>query len=41
MGYDCQSWSAALYLFALDCVECGRVRVFNADYGWAVEENAT
>ncbi|MBV9281254.1 MAG: glycogen debranching protein, partial [Chloroflexi bacterium] len=41
MGYDCQSWSAALYLFALDCVECGRVRVFNADYGWTVEENAT
>lgn len=28
MGYDGQSWSAALYIFAQDCVEHGRVRVF-------------
>lgn len=28
MGYDCQSWSAAMYIFAQDCVERGSVNVF-------------
>jgi len=37
MGYDAQSWSAALYLYAQDCVERGEVRVFNPECGWAVE----
>jgi hypothetical protein len=35
MGYGGQSWSAAMYLFAADCVERGRVDVFNADNGWS------
>jgi glycogen debranching enzyme len=34
MGYGGQSWSAAMYLFACDCVERGEVNVFNAEGGW-------
>ena len=34
MGYGGQSWSAAMYLFAADAVEHGRVRIFNSDHGW-------
>ena len=34
MGYAGQSWSAAMYLFAADAVEYGRVHIFNADHGW-------
>jgi len=33
MGFAGQSWSAAMYLFARDCVERGRVRVFQ-EAGW-------
>lgn len=38
MGYDGQSWSAALYVFAGDAVKNGRVRLFNPDNGWGVPE---
>jgi len=34
MGYDHQSWSAAMYIFAHDCVARGRVNVFNGENGW-------
>lgn len=34
MGYDGQSWSAALYVFAHDAVRQGRVPVFNPEDGW-------
>jgi glycogen debranching enzyme len=34
MGYAHQSWSTALYLFACDAVEHGRVRVFDHAAGW-------
>jgi hypothetical protein len=34
MGFAGQSWSAALYLYAVDAVENGRVRVFNDERGW-------
>lgn len=34
MGFAGQSWSAAMYLFARDCVERGQVRVFQ-EPGWA------
>jgi hypothetical protein len=37
MGYDGQSWSAALYLFALDAVQRGEVNVFNLEHGWGGE----
>jgi glycogen debranching enzyme len=37
MGFAGQSWSAAMYLFALDAVEQGRVNVFNPDLGWETE----
>ena len=36
MGYSGQSWSAAMYLFAADAVEHGRVHVFNEEHGWSV-----
>ncbi len=36
MGYAGQSWSAAMYLFAADAVEQGRVQIFNSEYGWSV-----
>jgi glycogen debranching enzyme len=34
MGFARQSWSAAMYLYALDAVTHGKVKVFNRDYGW-------
>lgn len=34
MGYAGQSWSAAMYLFALDAVEHGRISVFTPSNGW-------
>ena len=34
MGYDGQSWSAALYIFAHECVERGQVRIFDSARGW-------
>ena len=40
MGYGGQSWSAAMYLFAADAVELGRVNVFNPDQGWLAENRA-
>jgi glycogen debranching enzyme len=33
MGYDGQSWSAALYIFAHDAVERGEVVIFDAAKG--------
>jgi glycogen debranching enzyme len=36
MGYAGQSWSAAMYLFAADAVENGRVRIFNEEHGWSI-----
>jgi hypothetical protein len=36
MGYAGQSWSAAMYLFAADAVEQGRVQIFNQEHGWSV-----
>jgi glycogen debranching enzyme len=36
MGYGGQSWSAAMYLFAADAVEHGRVHIFNQEHGWSV-----
>jgi glycogen debranching enzyme len=41
MGYAGQSWSAAMFLFAADAVERGRVNVFNADHGWVDESAST
>ena len=35
MGYAGQSWSAAMYLFAADAVEQGRVHIFNQEHGWS------
>ncbi|MFO7321975.1 MAG: glycoside hydrolase 100 family protein [Chloroflexota bacterium] len=34
MGFPGQSWSAAMYIFACDAVERGRVRVFDSADGW-------
>ena len=34
MGFAWQSWSAAMYLFAANAVEHGRVHIFNNDHGW-------
>jgi glycogen debranching enzyme len=36
MGYAGQSWSAAMYLFAADAVEHGRVHIFNRENGWSL-----
>ncbi|WP_052487920.1 amylo-alpha-1,6-glucosidase [Gordoniibacillus kamchatkensis] len=36
MGYGGQSWSAAMYIFAHDCVKRGEVSVFNAANGWEI-----
>jgi glycogen debranching enzyme len=36
MGFGRQSWSAAMYLYALDAVIYGKIRVFNADAGWTL-----
>jgi glycogen debranching enzyme len=35
MGYAGQSWSAAMYLFAANAVEHGRVHIFNEEHGWS------
>lgn len=37
MGYAGQSWSAALYLFAHDAVDTGRVSVLNDEKGWRLD----
>jgi glycogen debranching enzyme len=34
MGYDGQSWSTALYLYAVDAVQKGGVSIFSAAEGW-------
>lgn len=34
MGFAGQTWSAAMYLYAADAVDHGRVSVFNADHDW-------
>jgi glycogen debranching enzyme len=36
MGYAGQSWSAAMFLFAAEAVEHGRVHIFNQEHGWSV-----
>ncbi|MCC6804163.1 MAG: glycogen debranching protein [Anaerolineae bacterium] len=36
MGFPEQSWSAAMYLYAADAVERGKVNVFNAAHGWGI-----
>ncbi|HEX8683639.1 MAG TPA: glycoside hydrolase 100 family protein [Ardenticatenaceae bacterium] len=36
MGFGGQSWSAAMYVFAHECVQRGAVNVFNAQNGWAL-----
>ncbi|HJR78705.1 MAG TPA: glycoside hydrolase 100 family protein [Anaerolineales bacterium] len=36
MGYAGQSWSAAMYLYAADAVEHGRVSIFNSAQEWSV-----
>ena len=38
MGFAGQSWSAAMYVYALDAVERGMPCVFNGERGWACEE---
>jgi hypothetical protein len=38
MGYGGQSWSAAMYLVAADCVERGQVTIFNGENGWKISE---
>lgn len=40
MGFAGQSWSAAMYLFALGAYQKGRVPVFNPENGWADPEAA-
>jgi glycogen debranching enzyme len=37
MGYAGQSWSAAMYLYAHDAVQQGRVNIFNRDHGWELD----
>jgi glycogen debranching enzyme len=39
MGYGGQSWSTAMYLFACDAVQRGRVRVFDMESGWGLAGN--
>src|SRR5947209_6671845 len=34
MGYDGQSWSAALFLYASDAVDRGHPAIFSAEEGW-------
>ena len=34
MGYDGQSWSAAMFIYAANAVKHGRLHVFNHDNGW-------
>jgi hypothetical protein len=34
MGYDGQSWSTAMYLYAVDAVEKGAPFVFSVENGW-------
>jgi glycogen debranching enzyme len=36
MGYDGQSWSAAMYLYAHDAVERGEPSVFDREHGWGL-----
>jgi hypothetical protein len=36
MGYAGQSWSAAMYLYAVDAAEHSRVNLFNRDHGWTI-----
>jgi len=36
MGYDAQSWSAALYLYARDAVQRGALRIFDSTGGWTL-----
>lgn len=40
MGYDRQSWSAAMYVFAHDCVTRGEVNPFNPGQGWTTDSEA-
>ncbi len=37
MGYDRQSWSAAMYLFAAECIEHGKVPIFNRETIWSAD----
>jgi glycogen debranching enzyme len=36
MGYAGQSWSAAMYLYAVDAVAHGRANIFNQEHGWSL-----
>jgi glycogen debranching enzyme len=36
MGYGGQSWSTAMYIFAHDAVEQGRLNVFNQNHDWTL-----
>jgi glycogen debranching enzyme len=36
MGFGGQSWSAAMYVFAHECVQRGVVNVFNGENGWVL-----
>ncbi len=38
MGYAGQSWSTAMYIFAHDAVEHGRVSIINSENGWHVAD---
>lgn len=38
MGYDGQSWSTAMYIFAQNAVENGQVSIINRQNGWQVAE---
>ena len=38
MGYAGQSWSTAMYIFAHDAVQRGRVHVFNPEQGWGLAQ---
>jgi glycogen debranching enzyme len=37
MGYPGQSWSTAMYIFAQDAVEQGRVSILNREHDWIIE----
>ncbi|MDX1991175.1 MAG: glycoside hydrolase 100 family protein [bacterium] len=37
MGYAGQSWSTAMYLFAYNAVEQGRVNILHQENGWALD----
>ena len=38
MGYDGQSWSAAMFIYAVDAVKNGELHIFNGANGWKLNK---